>query len=224
MIIAVDGPAGAGKSTVAKLIAQKLGFLYIDTGAMYRALTLKVLDSHIDIQDIPAIIRTANNTKINLTNKDDKTLAVFLDGKDVSSEIRQPRITKFVSDIARIKEVREVMLGLQRELGKKSNSILDGRDIGTVVFPDADKKFYLDAKFDERTKRRYKELKGTGQQITSEDVAKDLSNRDKIDSTREHAPLKQAEDAIYIDTTDMTIEEVAETLIKHIGALDVNSH
>jgi cytidylate kinase len=191
---------------------------------MYRALTLKVLDSHIDIQDIPAIIRTANNTKINLTNKDDKTLAVFLDGKDVSSEIRQPRITKFVSDIARIKEVREVMLGLQRELGKKSNSILDGRDIGTVVFPDADKKFYLDAKFDERTKRRYKELKGTGQQITSEDVAKDLSNRDKIDSTREHAPLKQAEDAIYIDTTDMTIEEVAETLIKHIGALDVNSH
>jgi cytidylate kinase len=208
MIIAIDGPAGAGKSTVAKIIAQKLGFLYVDTGAMYRALTLKAIREKIDSKDISSIIEMAGRSRVDLRNNQDGSLIIFLDNEDVTGAIRKPLITKSVSDIARIKEVREVMLGIQRRLGKERDSVLDGRDIGTVVFPDADKKFYIDARFDERVRRRYKELIGSGQEITQEEVALDLSNRDTIDSTREVAPLKKADDAIYIDTTDMTIEEV----------------
>ena len=135
---------------------------------------------------------------------------------DVSDKIRQPQITRLVSDIARIKEVREEMLRLQRRLGRARNSVLDGRDIGTVVFPDADKKFYIDADFQVRVTRRYKELRDSGQEITEEDVALDLSNRDRIDSTREVAPLKKAEDAICIDTTDMTINQVVEKALSYI--------
>ena len=166
MIIAIDGPAGAGKSTVAKLLAQKLGFLYIDTGAMYRALTLKVIDSGILTNDTTRIIELAHNTSIDLINNPDSTLRVLLDGKDVSKEIREPRITKYVSDIAKIKEVRDVMVSLQRRLGNMSDSVLDGRDIGTVVFPDAHRKFYVDANFKVRALRRYKELNEAGQNVT----------------------------------------------------------
>ncbi len=218
MIIAVDGPAGAGKSTVAKLLAQKMGLLYIDTGAMYRALTLKVLEKRIDINNIQAIIDLAHESTIDLINIPGGALKVMLDNRDVSKEIREPRIAKHVSDIAKIKGVRQVMVELQRRLGKIRDSVLDGRDIGTIVFPDADKKFYIDAKFPERANRRYKELTGLGQNITLQEVESDLSNRDRIDSTREVAPLRQAEDATYIDTTDMTIEEVVTTLLNHIGA------
>ena len=182
MIIAIDGPAGAGKSTVAKLLAKKLKFLYLDTGAMYRALTLKVL----------------------------------LDGSDVSSAIRQPVITQFVSDIAKIGDVRKIMVELQRKLGGQGDAVLDGRDIGTVVFPDAHRKFYVDADFKERVNRRYKEALGLGQNVTFEGVAEDLSNRDTIDSNRKVAPLKQAEDAIYVDTTNLSIEEVVDKLLKEI--------
>ena len=216
MIIAIDGPAGAGKSTVAKIIAHKLGSLYIDTGAMYRALTLKAIKEKIDIKDISLVIEMARNSQINLRNNQDGSLSVFLDGRDVTDEIRQPRITKLVSDIAKIKEVREVMLGLQRRLGNQRDSVLDGRDIGTVVFPAADKKFYIDANFKERVKRRYKELKELGQNITLKDVEDDLHNRDTIDSTREFAPLKKADDAVYVDTTNMSIEEVVDRLLKEI--------
>ena len=162
MIIAIDGPAGAGKSTVAKSIAQKLGFLYIDTGAMYRALTLKALETKIDMKDIEAVIELAKNSRIDLLNEGTGTLKVFLDARDVTKEIREPVITKFVSDIAKIKGVREVMLELQRKLGKQRDSVLDGRDIGTVVFPDAENKFYIDASFKERVQRRFKELIGLG--------------------------------------------------------------
>ncbi|MDD5431803.1 MAG: (d)CMP kinase [Candidatus Omnitrophica bacterium] len=217
MIIAIDGPAGAGKSTVAKIIAKKLGFLYIDTGAMYRALTLKAIINSINISLENDLIDLAHNTSIDLINNPDGSLKVLLDGKDVSKEIREPRITKHVSDVAKIKGVRLVMLSLQRELGKKRDCVLDGRDIGTVVFPDADNKFYVDASLDERTNRRYKELKESGQNVTLQDVKADLINRDKIDSTREFAPLKQAKDAIYVDTTNMTIEEVAEALSNKIS-------
>lgn len=216
MIIAIDGPAGAGKSTVAKIIAKKLRFLYIDTGAMYRALTLKVLENNIDIRDTAAIIKAARNSSIGLQNHPDGSFEVFLDGKDVSRLIREPRITRFVSDIARIKEVREVMLGLQRNLGRQHDAVLDGRDIGTVVFPDADKKFYIDAKFPERCVRRHKELLGMGEQLSLSDVEADLKNRDTVDSTREVAPLKKADDAIYVDTTDMSIEEVVDHVFKKI--------
>lgn len=221
MIIAIDGPAGAGKSTVAKILAKKLGFLYIDTGAMYRALTLKALESSTDIKNTQAIIDLAGKSLISLSNNSDGSLKVLLDGKDVSKEIREPRITKFVSDIAKIKDVRTIMLELQRKLGKEKDSVLDGRDIGTVVFPGAEKKFYIDAQPEERINRRYKELRQAGQNITIGDVEIDLSNRDRMDSTREFAPLKKAEDAIYIDTTKLTIEEVVNTVLKNIPANSV---
>lgn len=216
MIVAIDGPAGAGKSTIARIIAQKLGFLYIDTGAMYRALTLKVIEENIDIRDTQRIADTATKSTIDLINNPDGSLKVLLDGRDVSKEIRKPQITKIVSDIAKIKKVRDIMLLLQRNFGKRGNCVLDGRDIGTVVFPDAEKKFYLDAHFKERVKRRHKELNGLGQNVSASDVESDLSNRDTIDSTREIAPLRKADDAVYVDTTDLSIEEVANKLLSYL--------
>ncbi|MFH0855234.1 MAG: (d)CMP kinase [Candidatus Omnitrophota bacterium] len=216
MIIAIDGPAGAGKSTVAKLLAKKIKFLYIDTGAMYRALTLKALESGLDIGDSAGIIELALNTSISLVNDPDGALRVFLDGRDVSSDIRQPSVTRFVSDVAKIGRVREIMVGLQRALGSRGDSVLDGRDIGTVVFPDAEKKFYVDADFKERVSRRHKESVGLGQNVSLEDVSGDLSNRDNIDSNRKIAPLKKADDAIYVDTTHLSIEEVVGRLLKEV--------
>ncbi|MDD5595869.1 MAG: (d)CMP kinase [Candidatus Omnitrophica bacterium] len=218
MIIAIDGPAGAGKSTIAKRVAKKKGFLYIDTGAMYRALTLKVIESKTQVSELSRIIQLAQSTTIDLVPNQDGALKVLLDGRDVSKEIREPRITKLVSDISKIKEVRQVMLELQRRFGRGANSVLDGRDIGTVVFPQAEKKFYLDANFNERVSRRHKELLESGQDVTFESVAADLSNRDRIDSTREVAPLKQAEDAIYLDTTNMTIDQVVEVVLNKINS------
>ncbi len=215
MIIAIDGPAGAGKSTVAKILAEKLGFLYIDTGAMYRALTLKLLDGQSDLKETQKVISIAQKTTIELNNQEG-VLKVFLDGRDVSREIREPRVSACVSDVAKIKEVREIMCALQRRLGKQHDSVMDGRDIGTVVFPDADRKFYVDAQFEERVNRRYKELKGNNQGVEWKAVEADLRNRDTIDSTRECAPLRQASDALYIDTTGLSIEQVVEVLAKHI--------
>lgn len=216
MIIAIDGPAGAGKSTVAKILAQKLNFLYIDTGAMYRALTLKAIEQKIQIQDRERLIQMAKDSQLGLINNPDGSLKVLLDNRDVSSSIREPRITKIVSDLAKIKEIREVMSGLQRKLGRQTDSVLDGRDIGTVVFPDADKKFYIDADFKERVRRRYKELKELGQDVSPEGIEADLKYRDTIDSTRECAPLKKADDAIYIDTTNLSIEEVVNKVLSYI--------
>jgi len=214
MIVAIDGPAGAGKSTVAKILAKRLGFLYIDTGAMYRALTLKALDNNIDISDERKINELALETNIDLRSNSDGSLSVFLDNKDVSLEIRRPRITQHVSDVSKIKGVRQVLVKMQRELGKKGNCVLEGRDIGTVVFPHAEKKFFIDASANVRVNRRFKELKVVNQNIAEDDVARDLSNRDKIDSTREVSPLRKAEDAIYIDTTELSIEEVVEKMLE----------
>ncbi len=216
MIIAIDGPAGAGKSTIAKLVAKALGYVYLDTGAMYRALTLKAIEQNISSNDISRIIELAKTSVIDLSNNADGSLTVRLDNRDVTNFIRQPRITKMVSDIAKIKEVREQMVMVQRRLGEQKDSVLDGRDIGTVVFPHAQKKFFLDALFSERVNRRFEELKQIGNQISREEVHQDLLNRDTIDSTRTVAPLKKADDAIYIDTTNMSIEEVVATLLKHI--------
>jgi cytidylate kinase len=214
MIIAIDGPAGAGKSTVARLIAQKLGFLYIDTGAMYRALTLQALDTGVDVADTAKVVELAKRTAIKLSNNPNGTVKVLLDGRDVSAAIRLPRVTAHVSDLAKIKEVREVMLAIQRSLGRSSDSVLDGRDIGTVVFPDADRKFFIDADFRERARRRFKELKAAGEAVTLEQIESDLANRDKIDTGRKVAPLRKAEDAIYIDTTNMSIEEVVDKALR----------
>jgi CMP/dCMP kinase len=216
MIIAIDGPAGAGKSTIAKAVARKLTFLYIDTGAMYRALTLKAIENNIAVSDTARLIEAAKKSAIDLSNNLDGSLKVLLDGRDVTNDIRQVRITRLVSDIAKIKEVRSVMVDLQRKLARGKDSVLDGRDIGTVVFPDAHKKFYLDAQFSERAKRRYQELKSAGQDVTLSVIEEDLRNRDTIDSTRKYAPLKKAEDAIYIDTTNMTIEEVVDKVYGQI--------
>ncbi|MDP2927202.1 MAG: (d)CMP kinase [Candidatus Omnitrophota bacterium] len=214
MIIAIDGPAGAGKSTVAKILAKRLGFLYIDTGAMYRALTLKALENNVPINDEPGIIQLALGIKIDLLNNPDGSLTVMLDGEDVSLAIRKARITQFVSDVAKIKEVRQVLVKMQREFKEKGDCVLDGRDIGTVVFPHAQKKFFIDASAEVRIQRRFKELKGLSQKVAENEVAKDLANRDKIDSTRQTSPLRQAPDAIYIDTTNLSIEQVVEKMFK----------
>jgi cytidylate kinase len=189
---------------------------------MYRALTLKALEEGIDLKDAASLVEMAENTAIDLKNTSEGFLEISLDGKDVTKQIREPRITLWVSDIAKIKGVREIMVRLQRKLGVQKDSVLDGRDIGTVVFPDADRKFYIDAEFRERARRRYKELIELGQQITLEAVSADLSNRDTIDSTREFAPLKKAEDAIYIDTTEMTIEEVVTKTLSYIRFNELN--
>lgn len=217
MIIAIDGPAGAGKSTIARLAAKKLDVLYIDTGAMYRALTLKAIRQGLDFAQGRQLTGLAKKTRIDLENKSDGAIRVLLDGEDVSLDIRKPNISSFVSDTAKVPGVRKEMLIRQRELGSKASCVLDGRDIGTAVFPNADKKFFLDADFKERVRRRHKELKENGQDISWEDVRKDLQNRDTIDSSRKCAPLKQAKDAIYIDTTKMTIEGTVDILYKWIN-------
>ena len=218
MIIAIDGPAGAGKSTVARCLAKELGFVYLDTGAIYRALTLKALDENINIQDEASLIGMCKNTQLSVSNDKDGSIRIVLDGHDVSGRIRSPRVTQHVSDVAKIRGVRDQMLKLQRGIGVANDSVVDGRDIGTVVFPNADRKFYLDAAFNERVKRRFKELKAAGSLITKEAVESDLKKRDCIDSTRSYAPLRKADDAVYIDTTDMTIEEVVERILKEIEA------
>lgn len=216
LIIAIDGPAGSGKSTVAKLVAQRLKFLYVDTGAMYRALTLKAITVNADLEDEDVLGALAKATDIKLKQMDD-LLKVYLDGKDVTQEIRKPEVTIAVSYIAKAKTVRAHMVGLQRSLGQSSSVVLEGRDIGTVVFPDADKKFYIDASFDVRVKRRYKELKENKLSVSEEGVKKDLEKRDESDIVRSIGPLKKADDAIYIDTSDLTIEEVVDKVLSFIN-------
>jgi cytidylate kinase len=216
-IIAIDGPAGSGKSTVAKLIAKKLGLFYIDTGAMYRALALKAKNTKIDPGDSDGIIKLAKALNVKL-DYDAKTgqLKVSLDDKDVSEAIRRPEITEHVSVIAKIKEVRDCMVRLQRKLAQGKKAILEGRDITTVVFPDAYKKFYLDADPQERIKRRYLELKNKDHPIEETAVKKDIEHRDHLDTTRKYAPLKRAKDAVFVDTTHLSIDEVVNKLIREI--------
>lgn len=218
MIIAVDGPAGSGKSTVSKEVARKKGLLYIDTGAMYRALTLKAMSSKLDLSNENAIIGLAQNTRIDLTYKQDDGLSVFLDGEDVTDKIRTPELTNNVKFISGVAGVREEMVKMQRAAARiGAGAVLEGRDIGTIVFPDADKKFYLDADINERTKRRYKELVKAGQAVSLSDVEEDVRIRDKNDIEREYGPLKKADDAIVVDTTGLTIDQVVEKMLSYIG-------
>ena len=217
LVIAIDGPAGSGKSTVSKRVAQKLGYLYIDTGAMYRAITLKAMHGKVNLEDEQALVKLCDATEIELSMDKKGSLKVTLDGEDVSKEIRDPEVTNNVFYVAKLPEVRKHMLHLQRKAGEKQDAVLEGRDIGTVVFPDADFKFYIDADFQERVKRRFLELKEEEHPISMEEVGKDLKIRDQKDKTRSVAPLKKAEDAVYIDTTNMTIEEVVEEIIRHVN-------
>jgi len=218
-IVAIDGPAGSGKSTIARRVAQKLGLFYIDTGAMYRCLALKAHRLGIDPKDTTAIISMTRSSDINMTTRpEDSILNVRLDDEDVTQAIREPAVTRNVSHIAKIKEVREHLVKIQRKLAVGRKAILEGRDTTTVVFPDAYKKFYLDADEGERVHRRFLEMKEKMIPVGEQDVQKDIEGRDRIDSTREHAPLRRAEDAIYIDTTHLTIEQVTEKVIKEINA------
>ena len=210
MIIAIDGPAGSGKSTIAKLVALELGFEYLDTGAMYRMVTLRLVNKKISLEDIRSIEKELKNMKIDILNN-----RFFLNNVDVTDEIRTPIVSENVSKVAKIKEIRYKMVELQREISKSKNTILDGRDIGTVVFPNAEIKIYLIADEVERAKRRYSELKNNSE-ISFKDVLKNIVERDRIDSTRVESPLKKAEDAIEIDTTGNTIEEVKEKILQEI--------
>ncbi|MFH0876623.1 MAG: (d)CMP kinase [Candidatus Omnitrophota bacterium] len=216
-IIAIDGPAGSGKSTVAKRVAQKLGLFYIDTGAMYRCLALKAQMTKVKPEDLAHLIDLACNLDIRMHyDSQTEALQVVLDGKDVTEDIRKPAITRDVSTIAKIKEVRQHMVGLQRKLAEGKNAILEGRDITTVVFPDAYKKFYLDASAEERIKRRYLELREKNLPVETDEVKNDITNRDQLDTMREHSPLRRAPDAVYLDTTHMTIDEVVNAVILQI--------
>ena len=211
MIIAVDGPAGAGKSTISKLISKKLNINYIDTGAMYRAVTYKCLSEGVDVKNEAAVIEVAKRTDIDFRDNN-----IYLDSKVVNEEIRTREVSANVSDVAKIKEVRYLMVDVQREIGTRNDVILDGRDIGSYVFPNADYKFFLVATPEERGRRRYKELCEKGFEGTLEEIIKDIEKRDEIDSNREFAPLKKADDAIEIDTTGLGIEEVVEAVVSKI--------
>lgn len=207
--IAIDGPAGAGKSTVAKKVANKLSIEYIDTGSMYRALTYKVLKNGLNPKSKEDVISLIENTSIDFKNNH-----IFLDGINVDKEIRDNIINNNVSYIAIIKEVREAMVKLQQNMAKTKSVIMDGRDIGTVVLPDADFKFFLTASVDERASRRYKELLEKGEErVSYEQIKKEIENRDRIDSTREFAPLKESVDSYRLDTTNKTIDECVEEII-----------
>ena len=207
MIIAIDGPAGSGKSTIAKLIAEDLGLVYLDTGAMYRLVTLKALNEGI-LGDFEKIKKMLDNLNIDI-----KENGFYLDNVDVSDEIRKPIVSENVSDIAAIREVREKMVDLQRKFSKSKNVILDGRDIGTVVFPNANVKIFLVADAKERANRRYKELVKKGENVKIEEIYENILKRDEIDSTRKESPLKKAEDAIEVDTTSKNIGEVKNEIL-----------
>lgn len=213
MIITIDGPAGAGKSTVAKLVAQRLNFTYLDTGAMYRAITVAALDKGIDLTDEAALISGAEQAEIEIISQKDGSLKVILNGSDVTRKIREVEVTKNVSFIAKVPRLRAIMVERQREFSKNHNIVVEGRDIGTVVFPYAEKKFYLGADFKERSKRRIKELVESNVPINESEIEQDLEQRDNLDLTRSVAPLKKAEDAIYIDTTFLTIEQVVNKVL-----------
>lgn len=216
IIIAIDGPSGSGKSTVAKLLASRLGYMYIDTGAMYRAVALQAKRDSVDINDSSALNRLCDNIKLEFV-PDNGGLRTILNGEDVSEAIRTPEMSMAASDISALKEVREALLVLQRRMGETGGVVLEGRDVGTVIFPNAEAKFFLDASLDERGKRRYKELAAKGMDVTLEQTIEDVRKRDDNDSSRDIAPLKKADDAVVVDSTGIGIEEVVERMIEVVS-------
>ncbi len=212
IIIAIDGPAGSGKSTIAKLIAKKHSLTYLDTGAMYRMVAFFSLENNVDLNDELSVKKMMEEIRLDINNEQ-----FMVNNKDVSKEIRTPEITRIVSKIASIKQIRENLVQLQREIAKGKNSILDGRDIGTVVFPSADLKIFLIASPEERAKRRMKdyEMKGINEE-SYEEVLSALKHRDHIDMTREESPLKKAEKSIEIDSSNLSIVEICDEISKYI--------
>jgi len=212
-IVAVDGPAGSGKSTISKIVANKFNLTYLDTGAMYRMIAFKSLKDNVDLDNINEVINLLD--KVELDMKDGK---FFVDGQDVSLDIRTPEVTSIVSKVAAIKEVREKLVDLQRKISQGKDVILDGRDIGTVVFTNADLKIFLVASPEERAKRRVLDFKNKGIEESFEDVLNEIIRRDEYDSNRKESPLKKAEDAVEIDTSFMDINEVVEAISELVKA------
>lgn len=215
MTIAIDGPSGAGKSTVGRALAKRLGYLYIDTGAMYRAVAFKVKENMALKKDDSALFRLASSLSIAFVAKRGET-HLLCDGKDITGDIRSPEMSRLASDISKRRGVREAMVKRQREMGKGGGVILEGRDIGTVVFPDADVKFYLDAKPEERARRRFNELSEKGVELNFEKTFKDVMQRDHNDMHRALSPLKKAKDAVFIDSTKRSIEEIVEEMARRV--------
>lgn len=218
--IAIDGPAGAGKSTIAKIISKSLGIIYLDTGAMYRSVALKAIREGINTKDEEKLSNLVEKTDIKVTYSGDEQ-RIILDGEDVTKKIRTKEVSIGASDVSAVPAVRIKMVELQREIADKNSVVMDGRDIGTYVLPNADYKFFLTASVEERARRRFKEQIEKGvKDITLEEVKKDIEYRDKNDSSRDFAPLRKAEDAIEIDTTNISAQEVANRILSIIKGND----
>ncbi|MBI5050146.1 MAG: (d)CMP kinase [Nitrospirae bacterium] len=202
-IITIDGPSGAGKSTIARLLAKRLGYKYLDTGALYRAVAWKIKQDNINTEDKESLIGALS--KINITFDGEKIMA---NGTDITSDIRTPEISELSSKVSVIPIIRDYLFTIQREIGLRGKTVIEGRDIGTVIFPEAENKFFLDASFEERGRRRHKELKEKGGEVSLKDTINDITARDNRDSTRQSAPLKKTGDMVYIDSSNLTVEEV----------------
>lgn len=213
LVIAIDGPAGAGKSTIAKLVAKKLGYIYIDTGAMYRAVAWKTLKLQQEVTD-ELILTVAENIDISLRRKDDGGIVVVVDGKEVTTELRTPEVTKIVSQVAMLASVREKLVDLQRKIAVDGGIVMDGRDITSHVLPDADIKIFMTASIEERARRRGKEMQEKGYEVDYKKLEKEIALRDKMDSEREVSPLIKTEDSVLLDTTGMSIEEVTGAIVE----------
>ncbi len=214
--VAVDGPSGAGKSTLSKAVAAELGIVYVDTGAIYRTIGYYVFCKEIDPKDAPAVIAILPELDIQMRYGDDGLQRMYLNGEDVSTQIRLPQISMYASAVSAIPEVREFLLEMQRELARRSSVIMDGRDIGTVVLPEADVKIFLTAAAEIRAQRRAKELEERGTPTPFEEVLRDIQQRDWNDSHRAAAPLRQAEDAVLVDTSELTFDESKLKLLEVI--------
>ncbi|MCR3921073.1 MAG: (d)CMP kinase [Firmicutes bacterium] len=211
--VAIDGPAGAGKSTVARAVAKRLELAYLDTGAMYRAITLAGLRRGVDLHDGKELKALTASVDVDIQSDCEGQNIIFLNGENVSSAIREPEVSRHVSFVALCPQVREVMVDKQREIGHRGGVVMDGRDIGTNVMPEAEFKFYLTATLTERARRRLAELVAKGESLVLEQMVDEIAARDKIDSERECSPLRPADDALHVDTTEMTIEQVIDFIV-----------